>query len=77
MLCSLSLISCSSFCYFVPTVKYIEKVHAKFFFIDFPIGYVKIVEMLIKKGANLNALNDDGNSAITVAAKRGNKSNVL
>lgn len=55
----------------VRTIKHIEKLLAKIFFNHFPIGYLKVVKMLIERDANLNAVNDDGNSPITVAAKKG------
>lgn len=68
----LTVNNCSSCCYFVSNN---GKLHAKMFFIDLPIGYVKVVEMLIERGADLNIVNDDGNGPITVAAKAGNISN--
>lgn len=36
------------------------------------IGFEKIVQMLIEKGADVNAVNEDNFSAIIYAANRGN-----
>lgn len=34
-------------------------------------GSEKIVQMLIEKGANVNAVNEEGDSALTVAVSKG------
>lgn len=42
-----------------------------FFFIHSIIGFETIVQMLIEKGANVNAVNEDNNSALIYAALEG------
>lgn len=40
-------------------------------------GFEKIVQMLIEKGAHVNAVNEDGNSALIFAVLEGNISNIF
>lgn len=48
-----------------------------FAFIHLFVGFERIVQMLIKKGANLNAVNEDKFSALVIAAFRGNILNMF
>lgn len=41
------------------------------------LGHEKIVQMLIKKGANVNSVNGDKNSALIFAADNGNIPNIM
>lgn len=44
-------------------------------FINSSIGFEKIVQMLIEKGANVNAVNKENDSALISASSKGNISN--
>lgn len=37
------------------------------------LGFEKIVRILINKGANVDAVNEDKDSALTIAAKKGSE----
>lgn len=58
-----------------------ENIYCRLFYylclIHLIIGFERIVEMLIEKGANINAVNRDNNSALILAAKNSNTSREL
>lgn len=41
------------------------------FFIHFFVGYEKILQMLVEKGANVNIVDANNNSALIFAASKG------